>query len=77
MLAGFEHFNDLPMADKLKLVEAMWDNIATSSVECNLSQASLTEVQRRCEELDIDPSSALTEKEMWRQVDELLEKRRG
>lgn len=77
MLAGFEHFYDLPTTEKIKLVEEMWDNIATSSTECHLSQATLAEIRRRCEELDKDPDSTLTEEEMWRRVDELLDKRHG
>jgi putative addiction module component (TIGR02574 family) len=70
MLAGFEHFYELPIADKLKLVEEMWEDIAASSESALISDATLAEAERRWSELEKDPSSAITREEVWRRVDE-------
>jgi putative addiction module component (TIGR02574 family) len=70
MLAGFEHFRDLPIEDKLRLVEEMWDDIFASNELVTLSPSVRDEVMRRAAESDRDPSSLLTEEEVWRRVDE-------
>lgn len=70
MLAGFEHFRDLPIADKLRVVEEMWDDIFASNEPFPFPESVIDEVRRRAEESDRDPSSLLTEEEMWRRVDE-------
>ncbi len=70
MLAGFEHFYELSIADKLKLVEEMWEDIAASSESTLISDATLVEAERRWSELEKDPSSAITREEVWRRVDD-------
>jgi putative addiction module component (TIGR02574 family) len=71
MLAGFEHFRDLPIADKLRVVEEMWDDIFASNEPIPLHPWQLEEAQRRARELDADPSIAITREEVWKRVDEL------
>ena len=71
MLAGFEHFYQLSIADQLRVVEEMWEHIATSSEDLPISDATLAEAERRWKELEKDPSLAITREELWRRVDEL------
>jgi putative addiction module component (TIGR02574 family) len=70
MLAGFEHFRQLPIADKLRLVEEMWDDIAASSEPIPVPEWIRTEAERRVAESKRNPSALLTSEEFWRRVDE-------
>ncbi len=69
MLAGFEHFRNLPIADKLRLVEEMWDDIAASGEPLPVPEWIHDEVARRAAESDRDPAALLTTEELWRRVD--------
>lgn len=71
MHAEFEHLRQLPIAEKLQLVEALWDDIFSSDEPFPLHVWELEEAQRRAAELDADPSIGLTEEELWKRVDEL------
>lgn len=70
MLAGFEHFRQLPMADKLQLLEEMWNDIAMSGDSVPASEWHRAEAERRVAESKSNPSALLTEDEVWRRVDE-------
>ena len=70
MLAGFEHFHDLPIADKLRLVEAMWEDIAASAEEFPGMENHRAEIERRIADYERDPAATLTRAELWRQVDD-------
>ena len=60
---------DLPVADKLRLVTLLWDDIAQSDTSQLLSAEQLTEASRRSEELKHDPLIAIDDVELWRRVD--------
>ena len=70
MLAGFEHFHQLPIADKIRLVEEMWDDIAASKESFPAPDWMKAEADRRWKELEADPSRAISREEIWRRVDE-------
>jgi putative addiction module component (TIGR02574 family) len=70
MLAGFGHFHQLPIADKIRLVEEMWDVIADSNEPFPVPDWMKVEAERRWKELEADPSRAITRDELWRRVDE-------
>jgi len=65
--ADFEH---LPVAEKLKLVTQLWDQIATSDEPVLLSDSVITEAEGRLDEMIADPSKGISEEEMWRQANE-------
>ena len=65
-----EELRKLPTADKLRIVEQLWDDIASSGETIPLQAEDGAEVRRRGEELDRNPEIALTREELWRQVDE-------
>lgn len=72
MTVDLDNLKQLPLAEKLRVVEALWDDIATSTEEFPLPSWMRDEVARRLAEHDQDPSSALTRDELWRIVDENL-----
>ncbi len=70
MLAGFEHFHDLPMADKLRLVGEMWDDIFASGEPLPFSPEVLEELERRWQDMEDHPETVLTREELWQRVDQ-------
>ena len=64
------NLQDLPTDQKIKLVFELWDDIAASNAPIVLSESVKSEIDRRCAELDADPSIAIDEDEMWRRVNE-------
>lgn len=70
MLAGFEHFHDLSMADKLKLVGEMWDVIVSSPEPMPIGPEVLEELDRRWDYIQSHPEELLTREEVWQRVDQ-------
>ena len=64
-----EHLRKLPIAEKLRVVEELWDDIGQSDEPFPLPPWHRVEVDRRAVELDADPSIALSREELWRRVD--------
>jgi len=58
----------LPPEDKLALVTAIWDDLATSA-PISLPSDELFEMRRRRTELEHDPTKSLGPDELWRRVD--------
>jgi len=69
MSNDFESLHSLPVADKLRIVEQLWDEIAESADTTGLHEWHKDEIKRRMAELDFAPESAITEEELWRRVD--------
>jgi putative addiction module component (TIGR02574 family) len=63
-----EHLRTLPVAEKLRVVEELWDDIGESAERFPLPQWHRTEAERRRADLETDPSIALTREELWRRV---------
>ena len=64
-----ENLRKLPVAEKLRVVEELWDDIAESGEPFPLPQWHRAEAERRAAELDADPSLAIDRAELWRRVD--------
>jgi len=58
----------LPISEKLRLVEDLWDDIAASGERFPLPNWHREEVERRAAELEADPSITLSREELWRRV---------
>lgn len=56
---------NLSPADKLQLVEELWDDLTNVPTP----EWHKEEIRSRAAELDADPSIAITQEEMWRRVD--------
>ncbi len=63
-----ESLHALPPDEKLAIVTALWDDLATSA-PLTLPLDELAEMQRRRKEMLEDPSIAIDAKEVWRRVD--------
>ena len=68
MSIEFESLRGLPIADKLRLVEELWEDIAASDEPFPLQPWHIGEAERRAEELDRHPEMALTREEFWQRV---------
>ena len=64
------NLQNVPTKQKIELVFKLWDEIAESNEPVVLSDSVKAELDRRCAELDTAPSSAITEDEMWRRVNQ-------
>lgn len=62
-------FQYLPVADKLRLVTQLWNEIADATGPITLPPELLAEASRRSAELTADPSIAIDDDELWRRVD--------
>jgi putative addiction module component (TIGR02574 family) len=64
-----EHLRKLPIAEKLRVVEELWDDIGQSDESFPLPAWHRAEVDRRAADLDADPAMAIDRDELWRRVD--------
>ena len=60
---------DLSMTEKLRLVTALWDDIASSSEPIVVPDDILEEASSRSAEIAQDQSIAIDDTELWRRVD--------
>lgn len=59
----------LPAADKLKIVEMLWDDLGSSSTPIPLPEWVDKEAARRRDEMR-DPAVGLTHEEVWRRIEQ-------
>lgn len=64
-----KELRSLPVEEKLRLVEILWDDIGASNEPIILHPWQANEVSRRSAELKSDPSIAIDRDELWRRVD--------
>ena len=69
MSIDITNLRDLPVADKLRIVTQLWDDIAASTDPIVVPPEVLREASRRSGELKADPSIAIDDDELWRRVD--------
>ena len=65
-----EQIQQLPIKDRLNLVEQIWDGIGASDEPLIIRDWHKEEARRRAAELDADPSIAITRDELWKRVDD-------
>ena len=63
-----EHLRKLPVAEKLRVVEELWDDIGQFGESFPLPDWQRVEVERRVAELEANPVIALSREELWRRV---------
>jgi putative addiction module component (TIGR02574 family) len=66
----FEYLCQLPIEEKLRVVEDLWDEIGASGQQFVLPAWHRDEADKRAAELEANPSIAITREELWRRVDE-------
>lgn len=65
-----EHLRRLPIQERLRVVEQLWDDIAASGERFPLPEWHREEALRRAADLEADPSIALTRDDLWRRVED-------
>ena len=70
MHADLDSLRQLPLAEKLHVVEVLWEDIATSTEDFPMPAWLRAEVEQRLAEHQSDPSATLTREELWQRVDE-------
>lgn len=70
MSTNLDDLRKLPVAEKLRIVAALWDDIGTSDEPLVLRDWHQQEAQRRADELAAKPGLAISRDELWRRVDE-------
>lgn len=58
----------LPAADRLKLVERIWDDLVTGDEPLPLPAWALEEAARRRNEMHADPKLGYTHDEVWKRI---------
>jgi putative addiction module component (TIGR02574 family) len=64
-----EELRKLPVSEKLRIVEELWDDIGSSDEPLVVRAWHTTEARRRAAELEADPDLAITRDELWKRVD--------
>ena len=67
------HLLRLSVAERLEIIEELWNSIAAQPEELSITDAQRDEIDRRIAEHDRDPSSAVP----WAEVRKRLRARRG
>ncbi len=70
MSIDLQELRKLPVEEKLRLVELLWDDIGASEEPIVLHPWQFQEASRRSAELGTDPSMAIDRAELWRRVDD-------
>jgi putative addiction module component (TIGR02574 family) len=60
--------HNLPVSEKLRIVEALWDDIGSSDEPIVLHPWQRDEAKRRSNEMKADPSLSIDREELWRRV---------
>jgi putative addiction module component (TIGR02574 family) len=58
----------LPPAEKLRLVECIWDDLATNDQPIPLPDWAVSEAARRRDEMLADPKLGVTDGEVWMRI---------
>lgn len=69
MSIDISELRSLPVAEKLRIVELLWDDIGAAGEPITLHTWQFEKATRRAAELKADPSLAIDRDEMWRRVD--------
>lgn len=63
-----DSIRDLDAADKLRLVERIWDDLAAEAAPLPLPKWAVAEATRRRDEMLADPKLGLTHEEIWKRI---------
>ncbi|MEX0725464.1 MAG: addiction module protein [Planctomycetaceae bacterium] len=59
----------LPAAEKIRIIEMLWDDLGDAATPIPLPDWIEEEAIRRIKEMDNDPSIGLDHDEVWRRID--------
>ena len=70
MSIEIDQLKRLPVSEKLRIVEELWDDIRTSEEPLTLHPDLQQEVLNRAADLESNPDSAISREELWRRVND-------
>jgi putative addiction module component (TIGR02574 family) len=70
MSADLDNLRQLPLAEKLHVLEVLWDDIAASNEDFPFPAWLRDEVEQRLAEHEKNPAAIITREELWQRVDE-------
>lgn len=65
-------FNRLSVSERIQLVEDLWDSIAVSGAEIPLTAAEIHELDRRLDDLEVNPGAGAPWNEVRVRIEERL-----
>lgn len=68
MSVDFNDLRNLSVAEKLRIVELLWDDIATSNEPIELQPWQFEKATIRARQIQADPSMTIDRDELWRRV---------
>ncbi|MEX0676306.1 MAG: addiction module protein [Pirellulales bacterium] len=68
MALNIDELRSLPVAEKLRLVELLWDELGAADVEIPLPDWVDKEAARRRDEMLQDPKLGLSHDEAWQRI---------
>jgi len=68
MSIDLTELHNLPVSEKLRIVEALWDDIGAADEPIVLQPWQRDEARRSSNEMKSDPSIAINRKELWPRV---------
>lgn len=68
MVLNIDELRSLPVAEKLRLVELLWDDLGAADVEIPLPDWVNEEADRRRKEMLHDPTLGLSHDEAWQRI---------
>jgi len=63
-----ESIRCLPLGERLKLVQTIWDDIVSSDEQIPVPPSAIEEAKRRRDEMQVDPSIGMTHDEIWKKI---------
>ena len=63
-----ESIRCLPLGERLKLIQTIWDDIVSRDEQIPLPQSAIEEAKRRRDEMLVDPAVGLTHDEVWEKI---------
>lgn len=68
MSVDFNDLRNLPIGEKLRIVELLWDDIAASNEPIEFKPWQSDEATSRARQVQDDPSITIDRDELWRRV---------
>ncbi len=65
-----DSIQNLPAAERLRLVEQIWDGLSTEPTPIPLPEWAVSEAKRRRDEMIANPELSLSHDEVWNQIND-------
>ncbi len=63
-----ESIRCLPLGERLKLIQTIWDDIVSRDEQIPLPQSAIEEAKRRRDEMLVDSATGMTHDEIWTKI---------